>query len=860
MSITNMNSRFIFAAFFVLCCSLNVTAQYDNFWAFGFGVGIDFNTNPPTMVRTSIFTREGSASICDSTGQLLFYTDGSDVWDRQHNIMPNGQDLSAAGGSITNSTTQGTIIIPMPGNAHQYYIFSLGCQECGIYSGKLFYSIVDMTLNNGLGDIRPGIKGVFLDEELTEHMTAVSGDSCNIWLLLSGRTSNILKAYSIGPNGIDTQAVVSTRLPGSPVYSGQLLAGSIDVATDRSKLIMAQGNLVMNDFHPESGTISNPLILDKDASNYYYSVSFSPDNTKLYGGTATRLYQFDLSVNDTNVIIASKTLIAAGLNWPRIKKSPDQTKMYCTQHEPAYYLDVINAPNLPGGLCQYEIDGLEIGSNASLSIPNSVIIVKSRKAFNSSADTAFCVDSFLITALDTSGTEYLWDDGSTIASRMVHQSGTYWISYQVNTPCMLVEQVDTFKVVFDATTRNVFTTTYDSAMCKSDTIFMSATNLSGSEYTWEDGSQGKQRKTNQPGVYWVSYQIDSSLCTQYVDSFIITYPDEVYRVSFSADTLVCLADTIQFQNTSDAPFKAFKWYFGISQDSSYRKSPSYAYLQPGRYDVMLTGAIDSTCRDTVYRSIIVDPPAHPEFILEPNAVCLGTPVYFYLEADSSIVVLQWMRGSQLHIEDEIKSRYQHAFDEVGVLPVTLTLHPRVCPDTSYTDSIIVYPLPEVDLGSDDSLCLHGAPVYLKNLRTVPLGFYHQVWSTGDTTEVLKVVYPGIYTLSVTAEPIGCTTTESIEVTKDCYVDIPNVFTPNGDGNNDYFLPRQVLSKSISRFRMQVFNRWGQLVFETTRLDGRGWDGRFNDIAQPMGVYVYRIDTDFIDGRREHYEGNVTLVR
>src|SRR5690606_36994671 len=131
-------------------------------------------------------------------------------------------------------------------------------------------------------------------------------------------------------------------------------------------------------------------------------------------------------------------------------------------------------------------------------------------------------------------------------------------------------------------------------------------------------------------------------------------------------------------------------------------------------------------------------------------------------------------------------------------------------------------------------CLGGQPVYLKNLRADPPFPYRQVWNTGDTTAVLKVVQPGTYTLSITTEPHGCTTTESIEIIKDCNIDIPNAFTPNADGHNDYFFPRQLLSISVKQFRMQVFNRWGRVVFESTRPDGRGWDGRLNGKAQPNG--------------------------
>src|SRR5690606_9996975 len=103
-------------------------------------------------------------------------------------------------------------------------------------------------------------------------------------------------------------------------------------------------------------------------------------------------------------------------------------------------------------------------------------------------------------------------------------------------------------------------------------------------------------------------------------------------------------------------------------------------------------------------------------------------------------------------------------------------------------------------------------------------------------------------------------TETIEISKDCYIDIPNAFTPNGDGHNDYFFPRQLLSENVSQFRMQVFNRWGQLIFESDRPDGRGWDGRFNGKAQPTGVYLYRIDVTFSNGSKENYQGNMTLIR
>ena len=60
--------------------------------------------------------------------------------------------------------------------------------------------------------------------------------------------------------------------------------------------------------------------------------------------------------------------------------------------------------------------------------------------------------------------------------------------------------------------------------------------------------------------------------------------------------------------------------------------------------------------------------------------------------------------------------------------------------------------------------------------------------------------------------------------------------------------------------MDIYNRWGQLIFETTSTNSSHWDGRWNDVMQPEGVFIYTIDATFIDGEMEHHTGNVTLLK
>jgi gliding motility-associated-like protein len=60
--------------------------------------------------------------------------------------------------------------------------------------------------------------------------------------------------------------------------------------------------------------------------------------------------------------------------------------------------------------------------------------------------------------------------------------------------------------------------------------------------------------------------------------------------------------------------------------------------------------------------------------------------------------------------------------------------------------------------------------------------------------------------------------------------------------------------------MQIYNRWGQMIYETANTNDNGWDGKFNGVAQPEGVFIYLIEATFIDGTAEKYKGNVTLLR
>ncbi len=845
--------------------ALNIHAQYDKVWIFGRGSGLDFNSDPPVPVRSAIMSGEGCASVCDAEGRLLFYTEGSYVWNRNNDTMPNGRDLTGlwpAGRSATESSVQGTVIVPIPGNSHKYYIFSLSAWTSGPppgTEGKLYYSIVDMNLNNGMGDVEPADKGRYLSATFTEEMTAVAGDHCNVWLIMHANDGHI-RAYEINENGINPTPVESV-FP-NPTVAGQ----SIKIAPNRKKIVAVDVTLRLGDFNPATGQVSNVITIP-DYVSLAYSAEFSPDNTKLYtyDFRADAIVQFDISSNDPATILNSKTIITpAGKNGNLyFKLGPDnkiyfQGQRYNTGNN-NISLSRINLPNAAGTACQYQLNAISLldGTSVNLGLPNVVpVIDRDTLLTRQSISAPPFATGYLVEVIDATGWGYTWNDGTTGTQKTVSSGGKYWVVYYT-APC--VYHTDTFLVSFPCTLPEVET----EASCRNEYtgkawVHRNPGDTVSYRYTWRDSMRHVRSVSDTlqyvpPGRY--TLQIETEQCDT---TLTIVIPEADLRVSFTVDSIVCEGEEVAFKNNSENYFSRFVWYFGDG-DSSSLTEPVHIYKHPGSYEVMLSGA-GEVCKDTVSEIIVADPRLSVYFTKNRDSVCLGEPVTFSHKMDSETIKhLSWQMGDS-NAFFSMDKRWAHAYDRPGAAYVRLLGIFRACPEDAFSDTVFVANLPEVDLGRDTSLCLNGTMLTLEN-RYSSLRSQRYLWSTGDTSETLQVVHPGTYSLKVTDMQLGCSHTEVVVVKKDCYLDVPNVFTPNGDGTNDYFFPKPLLAKGIVRFSMKIFNRQGQLLFETFRPDGRGWDGRYKGVDQPGGVYVYRIEVE-LRGRHvsEAYTGNVTLIR
>ena len=164
----------LFAFFLLMIGSLTAYSQHQaDIWYFGYGAGLDFrNGNPISLTDGKSNTLEGCASISSATdGRLLFYTDGVTVWNAQHQTMSNGTGLM---GHWTSA--QSALIVPFPGDSTHYYVFTAGAGPYATAPNNgVRYSIVDLTLDGGKGDIT--VKNKLLLGTATEMLNATQ--HCN---------------------------------------------------------------------------------------------------------------------------------------------------------------------------------------------------------------------------------------------------------------------------------------------------------------------------------------------------------------------------------------------------------------------------------------------------------------------------------------------------------------------------------------------------------------------------------------------------------------------------------------------------------------------------------------------------------
>ncbi len=563
----------------------------DNTWTFGYRLGLDFNQNPPAFFQTNMMTSEGCSSVSDGAGNLLFYSNGNDVWDASNNVMPNGSGIlgnGLAGGNIPGSTSQGVAIIRSVSNPMQYFLFTLDAEEqisAGLTPGYLRYSVIDMSLNGGLGDVLPARKNIILDSLMSEQMDVARGQDCSYWLITHRRHTTLYRTFKIDINGVNPVPVNSSGVvPGQP-------AGQLKLSPDGHLLAWATETtkpIELATFDNATGIVSSAVVMDTSTALFlfHYGVAFSPDSKRLYCTGFSQVIQYDVSLwPDITAIRASKYLAVNSptFNYSHLgmREAPDN-KIYMVKVDiqnpanPAYLASIDN-PNALGAACAYNATALQVPPGMILpayfgrygySLGNRFFINRSGDTLIRPArDTVACfAGTVRLSAPEYD--EYTWSNGAIGRSINVNESGTYWVAGFKDCHTY-IDTIHLNLVGFDLALGN------DTAICPGDPLFLDAT-VPGASYQWQDGSHDPVYRVTQGGMYRVT--INKEGCSR-SDSIRITLM-EPYLDIMEKDTIICSGTAIDL-HAKAFPESSYLWNTGNA-------TSAVTVIQAGIYEVTAT--------------------------------------------------------------------------------------------------------------------------------------------------------------------------------------------------------------------------------------------------------------------------------
>ncbi|MFC2128316.1 gliding motility-associated C-terminal domain-containing protein [Bacteroidota bacterium] len=357
-------------------------AQYEgNVWYFGQQAGIDFSTGRPVPILDSqMEAKEGCAVISDPEGKLLFYTNGETVWNKNHQILLNGNNLRGGQGS-----SQSSLILRNPGKINEYYLFTVD-DDNGEYG--LRYSIINMEFENGLGGISAEEKNIFLAKNVSEKITAVKTDNGDsFWIIAHEFGTNRFFTYQLNKYGINSAAVVSeVGVAHSPTQLNEpgIALGCMKASLKGNKLALAiqyKNLFEVFDFDKKTGKLSHPVTF----SDYLfaYGVEFSPNEKFLYGTRryATKVYQWDLEAED---IASSVEEVGTSLGSNGALQLGPLGNIYLTCRDKEY-LGMIQNPNKKGISSEFVKEGVYLGGRkAQEGLPNFVPLFYIDPGFKSS--------------------------------------------------------------------------------------------------------------------------------------------------------------------------------------------------------------------------------------------------------------------------------------------------------------------------------------------------------------------------------------------------------------------------------------------------------------------------------------------
>ncbi|WP_400079565.1 T9SS type B sorting domain-containing protein [Winogradskyella sp. R77965] len=793
--------RIAFLLTVVALCHAKIMAQGEaTYWYFGVNAGLDFSTGEPLLdLNGELVTNEGCGTISDANGQLLFYTDGISIWDRNHNQMSNGFGLLG-----DPSSTQSGIIIPQPGSSTIYFVFTV---DSSAGDDGFRYSIVDMSLNNGNGDVTTA-KNIELMTPTAEKISAVQhANGTDFWILAHEWGNNNFLAYQITPSGINENPVVSSvgtvhgdLNPGvlNPNIANTI--GYLKISPNGKRLASAKfggenSNIEIFDFNDNTGIVSNPILIgdyfnEVSSTSGAYGVEFSPDGKLLYvtdkdfnfntNTPSSILHQFDITHTNAQDIINSDTILYQGNNVLGALQLAIDGKIYVSNSEKTA-IDVIENPNTLGLGSNYQIGAVDLGGRiAKLGLPPFV-----QSLFNATFNTNnTCLGSEtifeLFSEVDVSSAFWDFDDGTT--SNLLSPTHIYTNpgSYRVTVDATIVGQSVTLSeeiIIYEIPVAN---TPIDYISC---------------EDVDNDGLT----------LFDLNTKIDEIIGNQSSEDFSVLF----------------------FDSESDA-------ISGINPlDFNYNASSSQTIF------ARLQNNFNSSCFDiTSFDLNILERPDIVENIT--LYLCENQPLE--LNAEEGFDDYNWSTG-QTSTSILVNSTGTYSVDVIR----NYNTVPEISCYTTKTFTVIASNTATItDIEVEEWSTINSISVIAEGLGDYEFSIDDFIYQDSSTFSNLT---QGEYIVYV-RDKNGCgIISESVFV-----LGYPKFFTPNSDSHNPYWKIK--FPSSERDFEILIYDRYGKQLASLDS-DSIGWDGTYNGKLMPASDYWFVLKRP---SKNKSYSGHFTLKR
>lgn len=613
-----------------------------NFWYFGHNAGLNFNIPPatpnaPAEITTSAMAAfEGSAVASDrTTGALLFYTNGINVWDRTNTQMTGGP----LGGQT--SSIQPALIVPDPGNLNRYYVFT-SLQDGQL--GPASYGIVDMTLNGGLGNIPAGQAQITLPtvngtppfarvaEKLAAKLDAAGTGYWIVYREWDPNGSNRFHAYHLSAAGIDGLQVSSTgpNVGGSPAN----VRGEMKISPDGQWMVAANETVGVHlfRFNRTTGAITFVTTLHNAQA---FGVSFSPNSQLVYANdgwqaTSRNIFQWDLSNPSPAAIAASRLTIGTDATgqFGGMQIAPDG-RIYVAKNN-SQTIGVINCPNVRGAGAGYDSAGFTFTGTrrSSWGMPNIILEAVATPEY-AGPDTAICVgQSAQLGTTARAGLTYTWTQNPTlsnpnIAAPTASPTTTTEYYVTVTNPFGCVER-DT--VVVTVNPLPTVDPGQDVELCLGESRQLAATsNDPTATFAWEPNTGLSNPNVRNPTVTptaagTVTYTVtvtSAAGCARSDSMRVTTHP--LPALTLDPEATICADESIQLQVTG-GPGLTYRWRPEGTLSDPNIANPVATPAVSTVYTVVATNA--NGCVDSAQISVTVQP--RPTATVSPDvAICPG---------------------------------------------------------------------------------------------------------------------------------------------------------------------------------------------------------------------------------------------